>query len=75
MEDRRGAENSSTENQLVKLRRNNSKLENEKKKETFPSSKLDFSVMATEFNKSEIWDERANSEIRETFGINLFFGL
>ena len=48
--------------------------ESEKKK-TKTSTKLNFGVMAEEFGRDQLWNNRTSSEIWETFGINLCVGL
>jgi len=48
------------------------KLESEKR---LPSSKLDFSLMANEFNKNDIWTDRTKADIRDTFAINFLVGV
>jgi hypothetical protein len=74
--DRKGKrESTSKKNQIVPLEATELKVKNEEKIGTFPSTKLDFSVMASEFNKREIWDDRTNAEIWEAFATNFLFGL
>ena len=50
------------------------KSETERKR-TKTSTKLNFGVMAEEFDRDRLWNNRTSAEIWETFGINLFVGL
>ena len=74
MEKHGSVENSSTENPLVTVEGTALKNENNEKEKHLPSSKLDFSVMAQEFNKGAIWRDRTWADIGETFAINLLVG-
>jgi len=60
---------------MTNLDGNALKIENEEKDKRVPSSKLDFSVMAVEFNKSELWEDRTTADISVNFAINFFVGL
>ena len=75
MDNKGGRERPSKRNQIVLLEGSDLKAENQEKIDSFPSTKLDFSVMAKAFNRSEIWDDRTNAEIRRTFALNFLFGL
>eukprot|EP00092_Neocalanus_flemingeri_P010406 GFUD01011216.1.p1 GENE.GFUD01011216.1~~GFUD01011216.1.p1 ORF type:complete len:524 (+),score=119.10 GFUD01011216.1:163-1734(+) len=75
MEGHGEVEHLSTVNPLVKFEGNVLIIENHEKEKRLPSSKLDFSVMAKEFNKIELWSERSGTNIRETFAINFLVGL